>query len=95
MEQEVIAETLGGEKIFAPANQDFADILGNANYLFSMHPAPWGFKSDSLVGYVVDANNQIIFGGENCEGRVDENDKEIVALVDVINSLWVYMKGEK
>lgn len=74
-------------------SQNLKDVLGNAEYLFSMHPAPWGFKTNSLDGYVVDANDQIIFGGENCEGRVDEANKEIVALVDVINSLWVYMKG--
>lgn len=74
---------------------DFKDVLNNAEHLFSMHPAPWRIESDSLDGYVVDANSKKIFGGEQCEGYVSENDMEIVALVDVINSLWVYMKGEK
>lgn len=95
MEQEVIAETLCGKKIFAPANQDFADVLGNAEYLFSMHPAPWSFYEFCGDGYVVDANNKEIFGGEVHEGYVGKEDENIVALVDVINSLWVYMKGEK
>lgn len=75
--------------------QNLKDVLGNAEYLFSMHPAPWKIESDDLDGYVVDANNIRFFGGECCEGYVSENDKDIVALVDVINSLWVYMKGEK
>lgn len=74
---------------------DFKDVLGNAEHLFSMHPAPWSFRTDSLSGCVVDANGSFIFGGENNEGRVDERDADIVALVDVINSLAVFMKGEK
>ena len=74
---------------------DFKDVIGNAEYLFSMHPAPWGFYARGIDGYVVDANGSRIFGGEKCEGYVGEDDKEIAALVDVINSLWVYMKGEK
>lgn len=73
---------------------NFKDVIGNAEYLFSLHPAPWRIESDNFDGYVVDANGKHIFGGECCEGYVSEKDKEIVALVDVINSLWVYMKGE-
>lgn len=76
-------------------SQNLKDVLGNAEYLFSMHPAPWGFYQSGIDGYVVDANGSWIFGGEKCEGYVTEDDKEIAALVDVINSLWVYMKGEK
>lgn len=76
-------------------SQNLKDLLGNAEYLFSMHPAPWGFYKSGIDGYVVDANGNKIFGGERGEGYVSENDKEIAALVDVINSLWVYMKGEK
>lgn len=75
--------------------QNLKDVLGNAEYLFSMHPAPWGFYQRGVDGYVVDANGSWIFGGEKYEGYVTEDDKEIAALVDVINSLWVYMKGEK
>lgn len=74
--------------------QNLKDVINNAKYLFSMRPAPWKFKNSSLDGYVVDANDVPIFGGEWCEGYVDESDEEIVALVDVINSLWVYMKGD-
>ena len=76
-------------------SQNLKDVLGNAEYLFSMHPAPWGFYDFCGDGYVVDANNETIFGGEAHEGYVGKDDKDIVALVDVINSLWVYMKGEK
>lgn len=74
---------------------NLADVINNADLLFSMHPAPWRIKSNSLDGYVVDANNEKIFGGEYGEGYVCQKDNNIVALVDVINSLWVYMKGEK
>ena len=74
---------------------NFKDVLGNAKYLFSMHPAPWRIECDSLDGYVIDADDNIVFGGECCEGYVSTDDKDIVALVDVINSLWVYMKGDK
>lgn len=75
--------------------QELKDVINNAEYLFSMHPAPWGFYEHSIDGFVVDANGQFIFGGECCEGFVSKNDKDIVALVDVINSLWAFMKGEK
>ena len=75
--------------------QNLKDVLGSAKYLFSMHPAPWGFFTNGCDGYVVDANGKFIFGGEKCEGYVSKDDREIVALVDVINSLWVYLKGEK
>ena len=75
--------------------QNLKDVLGNAKYLFSIHPAPWKIESDDLDGYVVDANGKKIFGGECGEGYVSENDKDIVALVDVINSLRFYMKGGK
>lgn len=75
--------------------QEFKDVLSNAEYLFSMHPGPWEIRADTLNGYVYDANGEIIFGGESHEGYVSENDEDIVALVDVINSLCVYMKGEK
>ncbi len=76
-------------------SQNLKDVLNNAKHLFSMHPAPWKINFDSLDGYVDDANGKHIFGGEYGEGYIDTDDKEIVALVDVINSLWVYMKGEK
>ena len=74
-------------------SNNLKDVINNAKYLFSMHPAPWGFFDNGFDGYVVDANGRWIIGGEPCEGRVDKDDKEIVALIDVINSLWVYMKG--
>ena len=114
MEQEVVVETLRGDKIkieddgvmkltprgkmlFAcpPSAQQLADVVHNAEHLFSMHPAPWSFREFCGDGYVVDANNKEIFGGEACEGYVGKEDENIVALVDVINSLWVYMKGKK
>lgn len=76
-------------------SQNLKDVLGNAEHLFSMHPAPWRFYARGIDGYVVDASGSWIFGGERGEGYVDEDDEEIVALVDVINSLWRYMKGEK
>lgn len=72
-------------------DRDFADVLGNTEYLFSMHPAPWSFYDGAAGGYVQDANGQLIFGGDPCEGYVSDKDPEIVALVDVINSLAVYM----
>jgi len=68
------------------------DVIGNTKYLFAMHPTPWQIESDSLDGYVVDADGKRIFGGEYGEGYVSKNDKNIVALVDVVNSLWVYMR---
>ena len=74
---------------------DFADVLGNANYLFSMHPAPWSFYEKGIDGYVQDANGKFIFGGEYCEGHVSKDDLEIVALVDTVNSLAVYMKEKQ
>lgn len=74
-------------------SQNLKDVLGNAEHLFSMHPAPWSFHEFCGDGYVVDANNKTIFGGEAHEGYVGREDEDIVALVDVINSLWVYMKG--
>lgn len=74
--------------------ENFKDVIGNAEYLFSMHPAPWVIDADGFDGYVKDANNNTVFGGECCEGYVSTDDADIVALVDVINSLWVYMKGE-
>ena len=85
-----------GKRFFdvPPSVQLLADVTNNAEYLFSMHPAPWGFYARDIDGYVVDANGKHIFGGEYCEGYVSTADKDIVALVDVINSLWRYMKGE-
>lgn len=74
--------------------QKLKDVLGNAKHLFSMHPAPWSIKDDGLDGYVYDANGERIFGGELGEGYVCSGYEEIVALVDVINSIGVYMKGE-
>ena len=74
---------------------DLKDVINNAKYLFSMHPAPWGIFDNGFSGYVVDANGEWMFGGEPCEGRISADDKDIVALIDVINSLWVCMKGEK
>jgi hypothetical protein len=71
---------------------DLKDVINNAKYLFSMHPAPWGFYENNCNGYVVDANGGWIFGGEYNEGYVGKDDKEIAALVDVINSLYVCMK---
>lgn len=81
--------------LVSPRVEDFKDIIGNAEHLFSMHPAPWGIDADGLDGCVRDANNNIVFGGEYGEGYVSTEDADVVALVDVINSLWVYMKGEK
>lgn len=74
---------------------EFADVLGNAEYLFSMHPAPWGFYERGIDGYVHDANGKFIFGGERCEGFVSKDDLEIVALVDTVNSLAIYMKEKQ
>lgn len=71
---------------------DEKDVFYNAEYLFKMHPAPWSIYDNGYDGYVADANGCWIFGGEPCEGRVSEDDPEIVALVDVINSLSVWMK---
>lgn len=76
-------------------SQNLKDVLGNAKHLFSIHPAPWNFYEHGIDGYVNDANGKHILGGERGEGYVGKEDTEIVALVDVINSLWVYMKGEK
>jgi hypothetical protein len=76
-------------------SNNLKDAINNAKYLFSMHPAPWGFYDNGLDGYVVDAKGEWIFGGECNEGFVSEDDKEIAALVDVVNSLWVYTKGRK
>ena len=76
-------------------NLDFSDVLGNAKYLFSMHPAPWSFFENDIDGYVKDANGKFIFGGERCEGFVSKDDPEIVALVDTVNSLAVYMKEKQ
>lgn len=69
------------------------DIVGNADYLFLMHPAPWKIESNSLDGYVVDAKGNHIFGGEVCEGYVSENNVTIQALVDLVNSVWAFMRG--
>ena len=78
---------------------DFKDVLGNAEHLFSMHPAPWQFYyphgNGYPCGYVVDGNHNIIFGGMAHEGYVSEDDPEVVAIVDLVNSLAVYMKGDK
>lgn len=76
-------------------NPDFADVLGNANYLFSMHPAPWSFYEKGIDGFVQDANGKFVFGGEYCEGFVSKEDLNIVALVDTVNSLAVWMKQQK
>lgn len=69
-------------------------ILHNAAILFNLHPAPWKFRTTDLDGYVVDANNITIFGGEAHEGYVSESDPDIVYLVDTINSIAAYMKGD-
>ena len=61
---------------------ELKDVIGNANSLFSMHPAPWEICTDEAYGYVADANGIMIFGGAKCEGYVSERDPEIVALVD-------------
>ena len=74
--------------------QKLKDVIANTEDLLSMHPAPWGFFEKGCDGFVVDANGKFIFGGGKCEGYVSKDDKEIVALVDVINSLGVYLKGE-
>ena len=74
---------------------EFADVLGNAKYLFSMHPAPWSFYEKGIDGYVQDADGKFIFGGEYCEGHVSKDDPEIVALVDTVNSLAVYMREKQ
>ena len=75
---------------------DEKDVFCNAEYLFKMHPAPWSIYDNGCDGYVADANGHGIFGGEPCEGRVSADDKEIVALVDVINSIsvWMETKGD-
>lgn len=73
-------------------NADLADVIGNAKYLLSMNPAPWSFYDGPAGGYVQDANGQLIFGGEPCEGYVSARDPEIVALVDTVNSLAVFMR---
>jgi hypothetical protein len=74
---------------------DFADVLGNARYLFSMNPAPWSFYEGAGGGYVQDANGILIFGGEPHEGYVSDKDPEIVALVDTVDSLAVYMRNKQ
>jgi hypothetical protein len=71
---------------------DEKDVFYNAKYLFKMHPAPWRIYDNGFDGYVQDANGYKLFGGEPSEGRVSAKDKGIVALVDVINSLSVWMK---
>lgn len=75
--------------------QEYKDLLNNAKALLKEHPTPWGFYNDDLDGYVVDANGHWIFGGEACEGYVSPKDESIVLIVDVINSLGAYMKGEE
>jgi hypothetical protein len=77
------------------ADLDFSDVIGNAKYLFSMHPAPWSFYEKGCDGYVQDANGKFVFGGEYCEGYVSKEDAEIVALVDTVNSLAVWMKEKQ
>lgn len=71
------------------------DVINNAEYLFSMHPAPWGFYDNGFDGYIVDSDGGRVFGGEPCEGRVADDEMDMVALVDVVNSLWVYMRDRK
>ena len=71
---------------------EFSDVIGNAKYLLSMHPAPWSICADKHDGYVVDAKGIEIFGGEWCGGYVSEKDPGIVALVDTVNSLAVLIK---
>lgn len=70
------------------------DVVANAKVLFEMHPAPWGFYERGIDGYVVDANGKTIFGGEYCEGYVSKDDPEVAALVNLVNSVAAYMKGE-
>ena len=74
---------------------ELRDVIGNATLLFSMHPAPWSISSDKYEGYVVDANSIEIFGGEWCDGYVSEKDPGIVALVDTVNSLAVWIKEKQ
>lgn len=70
------------------------DVLSSAKTLLDMHPAPWNFYEGSIDGYVVDANNEKIFGGEYCEGYVSRDDHDIAALVNLVNFVAAYMKGE-
>ena len=69
-------------------------VTANAKALFEMHPAPWHFDEHICGGYVADANGMWIFGGEPCEGYVGKDMPEIVALVNLVNSVAAYMKGE-
>lgn len=71
---------------------ELKDVIGNAISLFSIHPAPWSIDAYDIYGYVVDAKGIEIFGGAKCEGYVSEKDPGIVALVDTVNSLAVWMK---
>ena len=70
------------------------DIVANAKVLFEMHPAPWSFYERGVDGYVVDANKITVLGGEHGEGYVSKDDPDIVALVNLVNSVASYMKGE-
>lgn len=68
-----------------------ANLLHNAKHLLELHPAPWSFYDGVLWGYVQDANDDAVFGGEPNEGYVSDNDEDIVALVDTVNALAVWM----
>lgn len=73
---------------------DFKDVLGNAKHLFSIYPTPWKICNNGYDGYIADAKGKRVFGGETAEAFIAEDNERIVALVDVINSIGVYMKGE-
>jgi hypothetical protein len=71
------------------------ELIKSAEELFKLHPTPWSIYDDELVGFVQDANKIWMFGGGNNEGRVDETDECIVALIRIINALGKFMKEEK
>lgn len=50
-------------------------------------PLPWHIEEDDMDGWVCDANNTKLFGGENNEGRVSATDPVIAALVNLLNSM--------
>lgn len=70
------------------------ELTKAAEELFSFHPTPWRIEADHLDGWVVDASDRQIFGGEACEGYVDESCEEIVALIKTINALGEFLKEE-
>lgn len=75
------------------AEQELDDVINNAKHLFTMHPTPWKICNNGCDGYIADANGKKVFGGETAEAFIAEDNERIVALVDVINSIGVYMKG--